>query len=668
MPRARLEPRQAPPARPMVLADLCRKLVLESYAPAVALINRKGECLYFLGPVGTYLSVKPGQPVQDLLAMVCEDVRNKLRLAIRQACRENAQAVIPGGRLEREGGTLRFRIEVRPVVSEGEDLLLVGFIDEPGPPPRQNFPAGPGDAPPAAEIEQELEATRTELQAALRSLEILGEEQKAINEESSSVQEEYQSTNEELMTSKEELQSLNEELTALNTQLQEALEQQRSTSDDLQNILYSTNVATIFLDNGLNIRFFTPATKALFNVIPGDVGRPLADLNSLAVDETLLRDAETVLRNLAPIEREIETRNGTWFIRRILPYRTQDGGVEGVVITFADSTERKHAADALEEARRQAQQANTAKSRFLAAASHDLRQPLQTLALLHGLLAKTVEGEKGRSLVARLDETMGAVSSMLNTLLDINQIEAGTVQAEIVDFPIAGLLARMHDAFVYHAEAQGLSLRVVPCGLSIRSDPRLLEQMIRNLLSNALKYTRKGKVLLGCRRRQGYLRLEIWDTGIGIPEEELQAIFEEYHQIDNAARGTKPRPRPRPFYRAAPRQPARPSGRGPLAPGKRLGVRDRGEAAAGHALFRNRLPATCLPGAGADGTSHRGYPHRRGRPRGPRPCSILPCRAMAIAPQPRPTGSRRWNSWGQGDIRPDLILADYNLPKGAERA
>ena len=304
---AHLEPRQTPPVRPMVLADLCRKLVLESYAPAVALINRKGECLYFLGPIDTYLSVKPGQPVQDLPAMVREDVRNKLRLAIRQACRENAQAVIPGGRLEREDGTLGFRIEVRPVVSEGEDLLLVGFIDEPRPPLRQNFPAGPGGAPPAAEIEQELEVTRTELQAALRSLEILGEEQKAINEESSSVQEEYQSTNEELMTSKEELQSLNEELTALNTQLQEALEQQRSTSDDLQNVLYSTNVATIFLDNGLNIRFFTPATKALFNVIPGDVGRPLADLNSLAADEALLRDAETVLRNFAPIEREIET-------------------------------------------------------------------------------------------------------------------------------------------------------------------------------------------------------------------------------------------------------------------------------------------------------------------------------------------------------------------------
>ena len=98
------------------------------------------------------------------------------------------------------------------------------------------------------------------------------------------------------------------------------------------------------------------------------------------------------------------------------------------------------------------------------------------------------------------------------------------------------LFDRLRDELTYHAQAAGLALRVVPCALSIRSDPRLLEQMIRNLLSNALKYTQRGRVLLGCRRREGKLRIEIWDTGIGIPESELQAIFEEYHQLDNAAR------------------------------------------------------------------------------------------------------------------------------------
>ena len=199
-------------------------------------------------------------------------------------------------------------------------------------------------------------------------------------------------------------------------------------------------------------------------------------------------------------------------------------------------SERRRVSDELGAAKRQAELASAAKSRFLAAASHDLRQPLQTLALLQGLLAKLVEGERAQKLVTRLDETLNAMSGMLNTLLDINQIEAGIVQAEMASFPVNDLLSRMRDEFTYHANASRLALRVVPCSLSVHSDSRLLEQMMRNLLSNALKYTKRGKVLLGCRRHEGMLSIEVWDTGIGIHNEELQEIFEEFHQVDNAAR------------------------------------------------------------------------------------------------------------------------------------
>ena len=151
-------------------------------------------------------------------------------------------------------------------------------------------------------------------------------------------------------------------------------------------------------------------------------------------------------------------------------------------------------------------------------------------------MAETVQGEKARKLVAKLGDTLGGMSGMLNTLLDINQIEAGAVCADLVVFPIDDLLDKLKDEFTCHAQALGLELRVVSCGLSISSDPRLLEQMLRNLLSNALKYTRTGKVLLGCRRREGLLSIEIRDTGVGIDDAELQAIFEERHQLDNAAR------------------------------------------------------------------------------------------------------------------------------------
>jgi two-component system, chemotaxis family, CheB/CheR fusion protein len=161
---------------------------------------------------------------------------------------------------------------------------------------------------------------------------------------------------------------------------------------------------------------------------------------------------------------------------------------------------------------------------------------MQTLALLQSLLAKRVVGERAKKLVAGIDEALGAMTGMLNTLLDINQIEVGAVRAETVDFPVNDLLDRLRGELNYQAQAAGLVLRVMPYAVSIRSDPRLLEQMIRNLLSNALKYTKRGKVLIGCRRRQEKLHIEVWDTGIGIPESELQAIFEEYHQLDNPAR------------------------------------------------------------------------------------------------------------------------------------
>jgi two-component system, chemotaxis family, CheB/CheR fusion protein len=223
-------------------------------------------------------------------------------------------------------------------------------------------------------------------------------------------------------------------------------------------------------------------------------------------------------------------------VRRIMPYRASDQKIEGVVITYEDVTERRRTAGALTAAKRQAELASVAKSRFLAAASHDLRQPLQTLALLQALLAKKVVGEKAQKLIGGIDEALGAMTGMLNTLLDINQIEVGAVKPEIVDVTVNDLFDRLREELTYHAQATGLALRVVPCALSVRSDRRLLEQMIRNLISNALKYTQRGRVLVGCRRRQGKLRIEVWDTGIGIPESELKAIFEEYHQLDNVAR------------------------------------------------------------------------------------------------------------------------------------
>lgn len=532
---------EKPRLRPAELAELCRRMVIENFAPAAVMINHRHECLFSVGPTESFLRVAPGHPTHDLLDMAPQAMRTRLRMVIAEAGEKNARAHASGVRVSLSGGEESvFAIDVIPVPNNTEQLLLVCFRElakqSPHRPAAGEAPVIASDIPRVAALEIEIEATRSELRHMVYDLEQSREEQKAISEEASSVAEEYQSTNEELLTSKEELQSLNEELTALNGQLHETLERQKTTSDYLQNILYSTDVATLFLDANLRIRFFTPATRQLFNVIPSDIGRPLGDLSSLAVDRAALDDSRTVLRTLAPIEREIETQLGVWFMRRILPYRTGDDGVEGVVITFTDISERRRTAAALEEATQQAQAANVAKSSFLAVASHDLRQPLQSLVLIQGLLAKQITADKPRRLLDRLDETLSAMSGMLNTLLDINQIEVGAVEPSVVNFPINDLFARLRDEFTYHAHGRGLSLRVVASSLTIDTDPRLLEQMLRNLLSNALKYTERGKVLLGCRRRAGVVSIEVWDTGIGIPKSEFKSIFDEYRQLGNPAR------------------------------------------------------------------------------------------------------------------------------------
>ena len=214
----------AVPARPAALAELGRRLVMESYAPAAVLIDKSDTVLFSIGPTDRYLRVPPGHATHDLLAKARPGLRGKLRAAVR-AAREGNVKVVDSGLVVGDNGSRPFSLAVHPVAEGGEQLLLVCFLDVDRPEDRSDGVARlPGSASRVAELERELEATRAELQGTVRDLELSAEEQRAINEEALSVNEEYQSTNEEMVASKEELQSLNEELSAVNSQLQETLE------------------------------------------------------------------------------------------------------------------------------------------------------------------------------------------------------------------------------------------------------------------------------------------------------------------------------------------------------------------------------------------------------------------------------------------------------------
>jgi FixJ family two-component response regulator/chemotaxis methyl-accepting protein methylase/signal transduction histidine kinase len=366
-------------------------------------------------------------------------------------------------------------------------------------------------------------------------------------DEALAVSEEYQSANEELLTSKEELQALNEELAALNSQLQEALSQQRTLSTDLQNVLYSTDIATVFLDTALKIRFFTPATSIIFNVITSDVGRPLSDLRALADDPSLYSDALAVVAGAPPIETEVCTapagsKASRWFSRRIMPYLSKALTNEGVVVTYTDITDQREASQALEAARAESQLANLAKSRFLATASHDMRQPLQTLTLLLALLRRGPEVSPSKDstlkLLDRFGRILSSMGSMLDALLGINQVEAGTIVPEIIALPANHFLAELADAFGDAADANNVRLRYVASSLWVKSDGTLLDQILRNLVANAIKFAPGGTVLLGCRPHGESVCFEVWDNGEGMVADDLASVFGEYIQLPHPGMGS----------------------------------------------------------------------------------------------------------------------------------
>jgi PAS domain S-box-containing protein len=186
-----------------------------------------------------------------------------------------------------------------------------------------------------------LQRAREEVQAGREEMQTSQEELKSMNEELQSTNEELQSTNEELTTSKEEMQSLNEELQTVNAELQAKLDELSGTNNDMKNLLNSTDIATVFLDNDLRVRQFTPQAKTIIKFIASDVGRPITDLASDLLYPALVKDAQEVLRTLVFSERSITTHDGRWFTVRVMPYRTMDNRIDGVVITFADITAAK---------------------------------------------------------------------------------------------------------------------------------------------------------------------------------------------------------------------------------------------------------------------------------------------------------------------------------------
>jgi two-component system CheB/CheR fusion protein len=770
------------------VAGLAQQALLKAYAPAAVLVTSKHQVVYVHGPTSNYLNQPAGAPTNDVLALVRDGLLSRLRAALYQAAAEQRPIEITDAHVNRDDSYVRVKLTVKPLPDKtaSEDLLLVTFEDQDSRPIAKTQSTDETSVSLVEQLEYELKATREELQSHIEEQEAGNEELQAANEEIMSVNEELQSTNEELETSKEELQSLNEELTTVNNQLKDKLEELEATTDDLTNLLISTDIATLFLDTECRIKRFTPACTSLFHLLEADIGRPIVDIRQKFKGEDLLREVERVLNRQMPLECEVRTEKGEWFIRRMVPYRTGEHHIGGVVITFVniserkrseeqtrrlaavmrdsndaitvqdldgriiswnrgaeqmygwsehdaltmniaktmpegerkktlalikgltrgqsqqsaetqrltrdgrtldvwmtitplldeagrvyaiatterDITERMQAEEALLEqkafsnslvetaqaivllldnngrvlqvnpyfeqltgyraedvvsqdwfstflpendratirtlfdevmriginpghtnaivaadgslhsiewraknmtdshgnviglrnvghdvtdrieneraliaAKREAEHANAAKSRFLAAASHDLRQPLQTISLLNEVLARETDNPIALKALETQSDALCVIEGLIGAYLDMSKLEAGIIKPEFTQVCIAELFAQLNSEFAPVAQQRGIKFRISASNVSVRSDAELLRQILENLLGNAIKHTRPpGRVVIGARRRGTRILLQVWDTGSGIPTDQLEAIFEEFHQLENPAR------------------------------------------------------------------------------------------------------------------------------------
>ncbi len=317
--------------------------IFERYGPASMLVGPDDRVVHLSEHAGRYLVHPGGELTASAFKLVRDDVRFELR-AMLQAARSRGEPVrsrpLP---ITVDGRPRSLVLDVRPTaIREHEGYALVIFDEreegaEPAPPV-----SAPGDVV-ATAVEADLALTRQRLQGLLEEFEATQEERQASQEELQSSNEELRSTLEELETSKEELQSINEELQTINQENRRKVEELGRLSSDLQNLLSSTDIATLFLDRELRIQRFTPRVVELFNVRPIDSGRPLADLTHRLVYDEMLEDAAAVLERLVPIEREVRDESGRWYLSRVLPYRSADDRIEGVVLTLVDITERKAA-------------------------------------------------------------------------------------------------------------------------------------------------------------------------------------------------------------------------------------------------------------------------------------------------------------------------------------
>jgi len=345
------------PDKPIMnIQTLVDELLLQQFAPPAVLTNENGDIVYISGRTGKYLEPAVGKANMNIFAMLRPGFQNDFAIAFRKVVTKKELIILHHVNIKTTENTITLNVNIhwinKPEALRGKVLIIFADVAKNAETQTQikGLPqkaAGEREK----EMDEELQHAREEVQNILEEMQTSQEELKSTNEELQSTNEELQSANEELTTSKEEMQSLNEELQTVNAELQSKVDDYSRVNNDMKNLLNSTDIATLFLDKELNIRRFTNQATKIFKLIKGDIGRPFTDQVSQLIYPEVTDDALEVLRTLIFIEKQIPTKDGRWFTTRIMPYRTFDDRIDGLVITFIDTTGLENVKKDLNEAK-----------------------------------------------------------------------------------------------------------------------------------------------------------------------------------------------------------------------------------------------------------------------------------------------------------------------------
>jgi two-component system CheB/CheR fusion protein len=525
--------------------------LLDYYTPPSILINQDKDILYVYGRTGQFLEPAEGKATVNILNMARKGLKIKLSTAIRKAETTGDVIKMKNVNIQTNGEEIIINLIVRPI-NEPESmkgLFLIIFEEintELADIPQEKLTEEIDKVSNARikQLENELDQTKKYLQSTIEELETKNEELKSTNEELQSSNEELRSTNEELQTSKEELQSVNEELSTVNSELQEKNQELKEANDDLRNLMNSTEIATVFVDNQLKIKRYTPKATEIFSLIQSDIGRPISDISSTLEYKHLSDDIKKALDDLKPIEKDLKTENNRWYRLRISLYKTEENVIDGAVVTFYNITVRKLAENELEKTKEKFRDSYNQLRLYKDLFTHDMRNLLQvilsSMELAENIYNEDAKSEKLYEYIQTSKQQTSKSFKLIENIEKLTAIDIEEIQKSPIDLIYIIENAKSYILDTYPEEKLKFEISTPKEEIPVLAS-NILEDVFENIFLNAIKYndsqTKKLWINISSTHIDGreYAKIEIEDNGMGISSPIREKLFKG--KIDSSHSG-----------------------------------------------------------------------------------------------------------------------------------